>query len=61
LVSQIKARTQTEDVQDRELRRIFRSKRDKVIGSWRKLHNEKLHTLYPSPNIIRMVKSKRMK
>jgi hypothetical protein len=34
--------------------------RDEVTGDWRKLHNEKLHNLYSSPNIIRMVKSKRM-
>jgi hypothetical protein len=42
------------------LRRIFGPKRDKVTGDWRKLHNEELHNLYSSPNIIRMIKSSRM-
>jgi hypothetical protein len=34
-------------------------KRDEVTGDWRKLHNEELHNLYSSPNIIRMTKSRR--
>jgi hypothetical protein len=38
----------------RVLRRIFGPKRDEVTGGWRKLHNEELHSLYSSPNIIRM-------
>jgi hypothetical protein len=41
--------------------RIFGPKRDDVTEDWRKLHNEKLHNLYPSPSIIRMIKSKRMR
>jgi hypothetical protein len=44
----------------RVLRRIFGPKRDEVRGDWRKLHNEELHNLYSSPNIIRMKKSRRM-
>jgi hypothetical protein len=44
----------------RVLRRIFGPKRDEMIGGWRKLHNEELHNLYSSPNIIRMIKSRRM-
>jgi hypothetical protein len=36
-------------------------KRDEVTGDWRKLHNEGLHNLYSSPNIIRMIKSRRMR
>jgi hypothetical protein len=40
------------------LRRIFGPKRDEVTGNWRKLHNEELHNLYSSPNIIRMIKSR---
>jgi hypothetical protein len=40
--------------------RLFGTKRDKAIGGWRKLHNEELHNLYSSPNIIRMIKSRRM-
>jgi hypothetical protein len=38
------------------LRRIFGPKSDEVTGGWRKLHNEKLHNLYPSPSKIRMTK-----
>jgi hypothetical protein len=41
--------------------RIFGPKRDEVTGDWRKLHNEALHNLYSSPNIIRMIKSRRMR
>jgi hypothetical protein len=40
------------------LRGIFGLKRDKVTGGWRKLHNEELHKLYSSPNIIRLIKSR---
>jgi hypothetical protein len=43
------------------LRRIFGPKRDDVTGEWRKLHNEELHNLYSSPNIIRMIKSRMMR
>jgi hypothetical protein len=42
------------------LRRIFGPKRDEETGDWRKLHNEELHKLYSSPNIIRGVKSRKM-
>jgi reverse gyrase len=42
----------------RVLRRIFRQKRDKVTGGWRKLHNEELHNLYSSPSIITMMLSR---
>jgi hypothetical protein len=42
------------------LRRIFGPKRDEVTGGWRKLHNEGLHDLYSSPNIVRVIKSRRM-
>jgi hypothetical protein len=47
--------------ENRVLRRIFGPRRDKVTGDWRKLHNEELHNLYSSPNIIRMIKSRRMR
>jgi hypothetical protein len=43
------------------LRRIFGPKRDEVTGEWRKVHNGELHNLYPSPDIIRQIKSKRMR
>jgi hypothetical protein len=42
--------------ENRVLRRIFGLKRDEVMGDWRKLHNEELHNLYSSPNIIRVIK-----
>jgi hypothetical protein len=45
----------------RVLRRIFGPKRDEVTGEWRKLHNEELRDLYSSPNIIRIIKSRRMR
>ena len=43
------------------LRRIFGAKRDGVTGEWRKLHNEELNDLYCSPNIVRVIKSRRMR
>jgi hypothetical protein len=47
--------------ENRFLRRICGSKRDEVKGEWRKLHSEKFHILYLSPDIIRQVKSRRMR
>jgi hypothetical protein len=46
---------------NRVLTRIFWPKRDEVTGEWRKLHNEKLRDLYPSPSIIRIIKPRRMR
>jgi hypothetical protein len=43
--------------ENRVPRRIFGPKRDKVMRGWEKLHNEELHNLYSSPNIIRMIES----
>jgi hypothetical protein len=43
------------------LRRIFEPNRDKVTEDWRKLRNEELHNLYSSPNIITMMKPRRMR
>jgi len=43
------------------LRRIFGRRRDKVTGKLRRLHNEELNDLYSSPNIVRVIKSRRMK
>ena len=41
--------------------RIFGPKRDGVTGEWRKLHNEELDDLYSSPNIVRLIKARRMR
>ena len=43
------------------LRRIFGPRRDEVTGEWRRLHNEELNDLNSSPNIVRVIKSKRMR
>jgi hypothetical protein len=47
--------------ENRVLRRLFGTKRDEVTGGWRKLHSEKLHNLYCSPSIIKMIKSRRIR
>jgi hypothetical protein len=47
--------------ENRVLRRIFGPKRDEVTEEWRKLHNAELHNLYSFPDVIRQVKSRRMR
>jgi len=47
--------------ENRVLRRVFGPKRDEITGEWRKLHNEELRDIYPLPNIVRVVKSRRMR
>ena len=47
--------------ENKVLRRIFGPKRDEVTGEWRKLHNEGLNDLYSSPNIVGVIKSRRMR
>jgi hypothetical protein len=48
-------------LENRVLRRIFGPKRDEVTREWTKLHNEEHYDLYSSPNIIRVIKSRRMR
>jgi hypothetical protein len=47
--------------ENRVLRRIFGPKRDGITGEWRKLHNRELHKLCSSPDIVRQIKSRRMR
>jgi hypothetical protein len=47
--------------ENRVLRRTFGPKRDEATGEWRRLHKEELNDLYSSPNIIRVIKSRRMR
>jgi hypothetical protein len=47
--------------ENRRLRRIFGPMRDEMTGGWRKLHNEELHNFYPSPSIIKVMTSRRMR
>ena len=60
MVSYIKGGTHLRVFENRILRRIYGSKRAKN-GDWRRLHNEELHSLYRSPNIVRMNKSRRLR
>jgi hypothetical protein len=48
-------------LEDRVLRRIFGPKRDEATGEWRRLHNKERNDLYSSRNIIRLIKSRRMR
>jgi len=47
--------------ENKVLRRIFGPRRDEVTGYWRRLHNEEINVLYSSPNIVRVIKSRRMR
>ena len=47
--------------ENKVLRRIFGSRRDEVTGEWKRLYNEELNDLYCSPNIVRVIKCRRMR
>ena len=47
--------------ENKVLRRIFGPRRDEVTGDWRSLHNEEINVLYSSPNIVRVIESRRMR
>jgi hypothetical protein len=47
--------------ENKVLRRIFGPRRDEVTGEWRRLHIEELNDLYSSPNVVRVIKSRRMR
>jgi hypothetical protein len=57
----LRAKHRLKVFENRVPKRIFRLKSNKMVGHWRKLHNEKLHNLSSSPNIIRTIKSRRMR
>jgi hypothetical protein len=61
LVADIEGERKLMVFENRVLRRIFGAKRDEVTGEWRKLHNEGLNDLYSLSNIVRVVKSRRMR
>jgi hypothetical protein len=47
--------------ENKVLRRIFGPRRDEVTGDWRRLHSEEINVLYSSPNIVRVIKSRRIR
>ena len=61
LVTDIEGGKEDEVFENMLLRRIFGPRRDEVTGEWRRLHDEELNDLYSSPNIVRVIKSRRMR
>jgi hypothetical protein len=60
LVSDIKEEYRLKVFENRMLRRLLETEKNEIIGSWIRLHNEKLHKLYSSENMIGMIKLGRM-
>jgi hypothetical protein len=61
LVSDTEGGTKAGDFENRVLRRVFGPKRGEVTGEWRRLRNEEHNDVYSSPNIIRLIKLRRMR
>jgi hypothetical protein len=61
LVADTEEVTKAEGLENWGLRRLFGPKWDEVTREWRKLHNEELNDLYSSSNIVRVIKSRRMR
>jgi hypothetical protein len=61
LVADIEGGTRMRVFENRVLKRVFGTRSDKVTGEWRKLHDEELNNLYSLPNIVRVVKCRRMR
>ena len=61
MVADIEGGKEAEAFENMVLRRIFGPRRDEVMGEWRRQHNEELSDLYSSPNIVRVIKSRRMR
>ena len=61
MVSHTEEKRRLKVTENRVLRRIFGPKRDEVIWEWKKLHNEERNDLYSSPNIVGVIKSRRMR
>ena len=61
MVADIEGEHRLRVFENRVLRRVFGPRRHGATGQWRKLHNEELNDLYSSPNIVRMIKSRRLR